>query len=687
MRKLHRAALAAPARVAQKQQEIQARQREVLERLRDAHEAPPGLSEEERLRWTRDRSQEVLDEHRALVTEQMQLQFRARRDLQEQAIRLDRLNRQLFHELPAVLPDDAMEVVRQRYLYTPYGDLPRDRGPAMKHFERALGLEDLTDDQRERLLARRAAYRAAADAVAEQMLDVVAKYFAVSDPFRPDDESAERQAYESKMERHGETRRGLNAAAIESIAAILGADHAEAVAGWTERFEEGPTKLTTITVMFMPGFGGARGGEGAVAVQTHEMPIGPSAGMLVTGREHLPDAITRGDLDAWAPYLGLDEMQTVIVETLHDDYLARVDETTGADRAELAETIPTMWGRGGAEAIAPDVASIKHVYALRSRVVEAIAAADARFLDDVAVALYEGKTPEKLANVVVRRRRALYSRAGADEGAMGHSIINGTLRTVANRGGRKGAAEIDLWDLADELEPDAATMASIEPTLTSYEERAAELARRRYEASMRFQVAVEQLVAKLLREGATRTSTPLEASDPFVAARDGDGAVARDAREQLSTLNDETLAALRETLPADAAERLRRAWNRARFPNVYHERHSAMPTLTRALELPDLTDEQRERLRDLAAEFRAEHEAINEQLVVLREGGSVGFEPNATPDEMQERAKQRRQRFDRIRALGLERTELRDKTLARVRRLLDEAQNEALEKQAEPESP
>ncbi|MCP3902601.1 MAG: hypothetical protein GY715_03110, partial [Planctomycetes bacterium] len=140
VRHLHRTALDIPRRVAAMQLDLQERQRQSLERLREAYDAPLDLPDEERRRWVQERSQDILDEHRELINEQMELQRRAQDGLVDEALALGRLGRTLFHQLADVLPEEAMEAVRERYLYRAYGDLPRNRGPAARLFDQALEL-------------------------------------------------------------------------------------------------------------------------------------------------------------------------------------------------------------------------------------------------------------------------------------------------------------------------------------------------------------------------------------------------------------------------------------------------------------------------------------------------------------------------------------------------------------------
>ncbi|MCP3902359.1 MAG: hypothetical protein GY715_01885, partial [Planctomycetes bacterium] len=330
--------------VAAMQLDLQERQRQSLERLREAYDAPLDLPDEERRRWVQERSQEILDEHRELINEQMELQRRAQDGLVEEALALGRLGRTLFHQLADVLPEEAMEAVRKRYLYRAYGDLPRNRGPAARLFDQALELEDLTDEQRSLLLERRAAFRVEIDAVTERMLDTINEFHGVSDPFlRPDPDDPRRRAYDAKRKQLENDRRTINEATAEAIAATLGARHAPAFAQWTTLYAEQPGTMTGITIMFAPG-GGPAGRAEHATVQTLQVPVRTSAITLVSGREHLPDPISTRDVERWVALLSLDETQAVLVDALHDDYRVRIDETVDPDLRDLAETISTMWG-------------------------------------------------------------------------------------------------------------------------------------------------------------------------------------------------------------------------------------------------------------------------------------------------------------------------------------------------------
>ena len=150
------------------------------------------------------------------------------------------------------------------------------------------------------------------------------------------------------------------------------------------------------------------------------------------------------------------------------------------------------------------------------------------------------------------------------------------------------------------------------------------------------------------------------------------------ARASIVELNRSTLARVSEALPADLAGELRRSYDRVAFRNLFDDPRSAEPLLGSALELPDLTAEQREALAESALGYRADYDAVSERMVaVMREASEAG--------EDRGRNWQRRlERRNKLEKLRFDRGELNERTRRRLRAILNEHQIERIGGLPEP---
>jgi len=250
-------------------------------------------------------------------------------------------------------------------------------------------------------------------------------------------------------------------------------------------------------------------------------------------------------------------------------------------------------------------------------------------------------------------------------------------------GGGASQSTIDVSRLVDDLHLAPSDPAQFQSALLEYEQSATAALQSMYETSMRVQIARDKMRAQGPRgQGEDRNRGPGGGGGALQNFMQTEGRAAREAQQALIALNKSTLTKLSSTLPESNSLELRRAYYRKAFPEIFRDSRSAEPRLTDALNLSDLTDEQRTQIQQIAADFHGSYDQISEKMIDLESaaadtfsgggaGGAGGGGQNrdwqAIQDQMRSREK-----------LDFDRNDLNDKTLARLRAALNEDQVQRL---------
>ena len=142
-----------------------------------------------------------------------------------------------------------------------------------------------------------------------------------------------------------------------------------------------------------------------------------------------------------------------------------------------------------------------------------------------------------------------------------------------------------------------------------------------------------------------------------------------DVEACLRELNRETIDRLVTALDTGKAGLLRRAYAKKAFPSVYNDPASVEDHLTRALSLGDLTSEQRNRLNEIAADYRPAYEQLSQKLIELG-----GLEPRwgMADEDFDWKAEQQRQQD--LATVRFDRDELSARASAQLAAILTEEQ-------------
>ena len=140
-------------------------------------------------------------------------------------------------------------------------------------------------------------------------------------------------------------------------------------------------------------------------------------------------------------------------------------------------------------------------------------------------------------------------------------------------------------------------------------------------------------------------------------------------RTRVVELNRRTLDRLTQSLGRADADAVRDAYHRRAYPRIFEDDGSAWPELTAALDLPDLTGDQRVAIQDLSVEFRSSYDDLCRQLVELRL--RVPLDQPAWGGQRWRSATDRNRSSER---LETDRTNLSDKARLRLKSRLSEEQ-------------
>jgi hypothetical protein len=162
------------------------------------------------------------------------------------------------------------------------------------------------------------------------------------------------------------------------------------------------------------------------------------------------------------------------------------------------------------------------------------------------------------------------------------------------------------------------------------------------------------------------------------------GEVTRKVREQndaLTKLNRDAIEKMLTALPVDTAARLRDAYNRRAYPNVFNDDLSLEQRLTAALNLPDLGPDQRSRLNELSVEYRPAYARLCNQMVEIVSASSApSWGMGGDPESWQKW----QERQESLAGVRFDRRELSLRAAGTMKSILSETQITAIGGMPEP---
>jgi len=399
------------------------------------------------------------------------------------------------------------------------------------------------------------------------------------------------------------------------------------------------------------------------------------------GQGVLPTSIAVRERDQLAGRLALTEAQTVLVEALHEEYVAAFDARRSEEQAALTELgVGSAIGGGGP---GPDDGpkavteqDIDRRAAAFRRAIEQLAEVDGAFFDNLAAVL-DG-TP---AGVGVQAARAARERSFLRRSAPPPLMAMPMIGAASGK-----ETEVEIGDIIRERPLDTSNAAALAPVLARHEENATALVRQLKETRLESQKEIDKFHARAVKvseQGEVNISIDGE-SDDFALMIKAQQRIS-DASKQIAQLNRSTRDEILLLLPENERLGFRKRYARAAWPNVYRDAQAAAPKLEAAMAIESLDDAQRLKLVELLAQHDETYEALSDTLIELEEnsGGGMSFGGPGDPEAF----KRMRDRQNALKKLRFDRTEINATSLRALGAILTPAQIEAVGGVQLPEPP
>jgi len=556
------------------------------------------------------------------------------------------LNRQTVKSTAVLLPPRDARIFRTRFYSKAYPRLAGVLSHDADHwFTAALELDGLTPEEADAIADAQLNYRQQIDRVVEEAVALADEQQQNINPMNPDFQQM--RQFSAKLGELGKKAADITNAATAALEEIIGADRMARVRGGRPEAGDETAIAPPVDVQIVDA--GQRDDE-------REPPSWSRS-------RFLPPPISRGDLARYADMLALDDDHKAVLRGLHLDYLDRFEQLPVFERLEQARSANHERYRGESFDAAAAEQALDELYQLRREAFDAVRGLDEAFFDDVGVALLEEGRSDALDRVRRVRLRRAYAVAAADVYFGGDARAEATLDLVAIvRGG-------DLP--ADGLAP-------ADPILLDYETSSIDLVKGRFDAQFDLSKAQELFGLRMYR-----------------AQREGDDSVSQmqtygeflnepsrrldRANDALAQLNRATLEKLLDALSAPSARSVRLAYLRAAHPRVYDDPICVDEQLNAAMDLDDLTGEQRSRLTELAATYRPEYERLSQEMVEVSR--SVHIDPLSSETKDWEAWQEKQHRMQQ---LNFERNEINFRAINRLKAMLREDQLQRLGGLPEP---
>jgi len=472
--------------------------------------------------------------------------------------------------------------------------------------------------------------------------------------------SEEAQALATKLREIGEKRATAAARAVDSIRAVLGEERAkrvlDALASQTsDPFEDQTDPLAE-----------ASEGNGSVGIGASASPIEPPNAMEMVGSMD-GSMIELAAIEKAADCIGLEEYKRLIARTIHADYAKRWNDELLPMRERAAEAARSRWtfGADGSAEEKPGAGDAYHQARRDSMAKQG--ELDDRCLQDLAAGL--GEPGQSLVALVTLERVEACRRFNA----AGNFLGLGVAESQVNVGSLICDAPLSSDERTSAVAAAALHAAELLKQARLARATGLDLEREQETLWRNYQADVLREAEEGDAEPATRTPSPetmlrLQREQQRIAARQA--AASRTVATAETALWNAVLAAVPENRRADLAD----ARERARFPGIFDNPRSAQVYLDKALQLSDLADDQRPKVQALADRYRADYMALCRRMIPSAD--ELAAEPPSSEDmrEMQAYWQKQMEIANRREKLRFERDELSQRTVAQLRRLLNEVQ-------------
>jgi Spy/CpxP family protein refolding chaperone len=551
----------------------------------------------------------------------------------EQASELAEIDDRGFRAIHASLPESVGRDFKAEYHAEAYPDAAFTRPQIDRRgLERSLAGDEVTEEQRQALRALYEEYRDRLDTIANDAVTMIKEARPKLMSTMSWDGGGNMDAWTEYHRRLGEYQQ-MVAALTEDIARrgreLVGPDLYDSIAHRAAR-GAGSDEMAVAEAAAVPQTVNADPAEFA----TIDMLLAPR--------------ISRADIARYAERLGGDDATRDLLNAVHIDYVQRFESLDAITR--LTEASRRVWRTEDGVVLPPSAEDLEALARQRRAAIDAVLATDDAFFDDVKTVVEEARHPT-IEELRRERRRQVYRPPQAMQ--------------VYGFGSVSSASGVDLLEVVDGLRLAPPDRAIIDPILDDYAERTTPILRDRLMAQIELQLAMDGWTSRMssndAEEGVAQWQTyqtamqaPTERVSGFAKA--------------IETANRETADKLTSALAGESGARLRDAFRRRAYPEIYADPIAVHEQITRALALDDVTAAQREQLTDLALSYRPRYEDLSERLIAITSSRMdlVTFEADDWR-EFQQRERERER-------LVYDRNELSFRAIGRLRTILSEAQ-------------
>lgn len=552
-------------------------------------------------------------------------------DLLKEAGEISALQLSTYRSLASVLPIEVQRDLRSRYYGRAYPEAASVGRRAERQFAAALRLEELSQRQIDDIEAMAESHWQAQDRIANQivgLLDARRRDFSIREIMRRNEDERQQQIDDLRTKADSN-----DDAVLSTLHAMLGEELAERVRSGR-----------------VPGAGaGNRRTQAASRARGPE----PQAGDPFVGR--LPGRISTADVNRYAAQLDFDEGQRVVLESMHEDYLTRFNQLSEEHftplRAAAREMAAMSMNFGNTQ---PDEARrASEIFVLQRSAFDSLRELDERFFDDVK-AIIQPNQSRALERLRLERERLAYT-GGTNQPR--RNLWDSQQRGGGGWGNQSNESSIDLSLLVNELQIQASLGERADETLLDYERRATELFREKYNAELDVYQAL-------------RTINVQEDRRAFRDVMARSGRISSEMNRALIVLNREALNDMQTAMPSDSAHYLQHYYRRYAFPEVFNDAAHAEEKIAAALNMTELSESQRDRLRELSLEYRGNYARIADRMFQVHEA-AVQLEGDASNRANREDRMLTRNELDRLR---FERDELNESARRQLRAILSQDQ-------------
>lgn len=524
----------------------------------------------------------------------------------EAASEIVSLNRRELRSLMSMLPGDQARQLRMAFIRKAYPQLAMYGQGTEDSLRHAIRSESISDDQRAALQAMLTSFLAADDALVDRLMDAQDEAHRSRSPFDFNPEDMEE--LESRLTALGEDRQRLAAETVAQAQALLGMELAQRLA--QEAIEGQRAEIAPVNA-------DDDGGESAQA--WHDPNTGPRP---VGVRE----------IGQWASRLKLDAGQKAILETLHRDYLVRRSRELDPLIVEMHQAQATLYRTNddGTFAGGGD-ADLEAVRAKRRAVRTLAEQIDAELLANMRSSFGDGDRARAMR--VIELQRLMSASLPGDTPGYFPSFNESKLAEVdpfavidgALKGSEAEIAEMIVLDHADELVEVSRSLAAATDESVRIQES---LSLRQMRAQGDSQTFDWQEWQEMMRKAGERIAEP---------------------RRKRSELIQTIVDTVKSAMGPESTAAIDRAFQRQCYPSIFSDPRAAEPFIEKALQLKDLTPDQRAQIETLSKEYTPAWFDLCQKMSALTidQNPMTSGDPNAWKEWQAKREQRDRLQFDR----------------------------------------